>query len=430
MRRHLMLVLVLTGLVAPALGQQLQLPNQAESVKFAVFGDTGTGTSSQYAVGNQAASARAVFPFEFALLAGDNIYGSEAPRDFKKKFEEPYKAMLDAGVKFYAALGNHDELSQRLYKPFNMNGERYYTFKPADGVRFFALDSNYIDEKQLAWIEKELAASGSDWKICYFHHPLYSSGGRHGSADLQRERLEPIFLKYGVTVVFSGHEHFYEIIKPQKGIAYFTLGNSAKLRKGDIQKTNLTARGWDQGYGFMLVEILGDDLHFQVISAKSQTIDSGSVHRLAEQSMELERVEQSSITMYNEHHLFEPNPIKRYSVGTKNKDLKRGADHALTIYVQADQPTDFTQLAARSERRLLTLHPGVLARASDHKGAMAATGGAASDVIAVRYTSFIPSFDVNRGDSAPLTCGEPQQSGRMPTRTANGVDVRRRTLHC
>jgi hypothetical protein len=52
-----------------------------------------------------------------------------------------------------------------------------------------------------------------------------------------------------------------------------------------------------------------------------------------------------SLTMYNEHHLFEENPIKRYSVGTKNQDLQIDPDGSLTIYVQADQPGDSTQLA-------------------------------------------------------------------------------------
>ncbi len=279
MRRYLWLMLLITSLVAPALAQQLQLPNKPGSVKFAVLGDTGTGSSSQYAVGKQAAAWHARFPFEFALLTGDNMYGSDDPKDFQRKFEMPYKPLLDAGVKFYASLGNHDDPNQRLYKPFNMNGERYYSFKPANGVRFFALDSNYIDDKQLQWLEKELAASGSDWKICFFHHPLYSSGDRHGSADLQREQLEPIFLKHGVDVVFSGHEHFYERLKPQKGIAYFTIGNSAKLRKGDILKTDMTAKGWDRGYGFMLMEISDDLLHFQMIGESGQTIDAGSVPR-------------------------------------------------------------------------------------------------------------------------------------------------------
>ena len=62
------------------------------------------------------------------VLVGDNLYGSERPQDFQKKFEIPYKPLLDAGVKFYAALGNHDAREQRYYKLFNMNGKLYYTF--------------------------------------------------------------------------------------------------------------------------------------------------------------------------------------------------------------------------------------------------------------------------------------------------------------
>jgi hypothetical protein len=52
-----------------------------------------------------------------------------------------------------------------------------------------------------------------------------------------------------------------------------------------------------------------------------------------------------SLTMYNRHHFFEPNAIKRYSVGTKNKDLQKAADGSLTIYVQADEPKDAIERA-------------------------------------------------------------------------------------
>jgi predicted phosphodiesterase len=261
--------------------QNARLPTKEGSTRFAVIGDTGTGDSHQAEVAKTLAAWRMKFPYEFVLMMGDNLYGGDEAQDYRKKFEVPYKPLLDAGVKFHAALGNHDNPNQRLYKPFNMNGERYYTFKPERGsVRFFALDSNYVDEKQLDWLDKELAASGSDWKVCFFHHPLYSSGETHGSAELQREKLEPLFVKHGVNVVLTGHEHFYERIKPQKGIAYFIVGNSAKLRRGDIQKTDLTAKGWDQGYAFILMEVAGDTLSFQVISEKGETIDTGSVHRV------------------------------------------------------------------------------------------------------------------------------------------------------
>jgi hypothetical protein len=50
-----------------------------------------------------------------------------------------------------------------------------------------------------------------------------------------------------------------------------------------------------------------------------------------------------SLSIYNEHHFFVANPIDRFSVGTKNKDLKHNADGSLTIYVQTDEPKDAFQ---------------------------------------------------------------------------------------
>ncbi|HZI81056.1 MAG TPA: metallophosphoesterase [Vicinamibacterales bacterium] len=278
MRRAFILAFVLT-LPLAAVAQELRLPNKEGSVKFAVIGDSGEPSSGQIAIARQMHAWRSRFPFTFALMTGDNLYGSERARDYERKFSIPYKALLDGGVQFYASLGNHDDDGQTQYKAFNMNGQKYYTFKPQNGVRFFAIDSNYVDQKQLQWLDKELEASGSDWKIVFFHHPLYSSGATHGSADLQRELIEPVLIKHGVNVAFMGHEHFYERIKPQKGVAYFIIGSSAKLRKGDLQKSPLTVYGNDETYAFMLVEIAGDELFFQVINDKGQTIDTGSVRR-------------------------------------------------------------------------------------------------------------------------------------------------------
>src|SRR5687767_11506504 len=242
MRRLFVAVLLIAGLPLSMAGQDLRLPNKADSVKFAVIGDSGQPGKGQDAIARQMASWRTKFPFEFILMTGDNLYGAEKPRDYEKKFSIPYKPLIDSGVKFYASLGNHDDAGQTQYKLFNMDGKKYFSFKPKNGVRFFSIDSNYIDEKQLEWLDKELAGSGSDWKIAFFHHPLYSSGGTHGSDVKLREQLEPLFLKHGVDVVFSGHEHFYERIKPQKGIYYFTSGGAGKLREGDVEKTNLTAK--------------------------------------------------------------------------------------------------------------------------------------------------------------------------------------------
>jgi hypothetical protein len=259
----------------------LTLPNRPDSLKFAVFGDFGTGSRQQYQMADMMARVHDVFPFELVALCGDNLYGSERPQDYKKKFEIPYKALLDAGVKFYASLGNHDAPEQRYYKQFNMDGKSYYSFKaPKENVRFFALDSTYLDTEQTAWVEKELQNSRDDWKIAYFHHPPYSSGDRHGSDRKLRDVLEPLFVKYNVSVVFTGHDHFYERVKPQQGIVYFVTGAGGQLRRGNIDKSSgLTAKGNDQDQSFLVAEIIGDEMHFNAVSRGGQVIDSGVITR-------------------------------------------------------------------------------------------------------------------------------------------------------
>jgi hypothetical protein len=258
----------------------LTLPNKSDSLKFAVLGDFGTGSSEQYDLAAQMKRAHDVFSYELVTLVGDNLYGSERPQDFQKKFETPYKPLLDAGVKFYASLGNHDAREQRYYKQFNMDGKLYYSLKAQQSVRFFALESTYMDPPQVAWLEKELKESTENWKIPYFHHPPYSSGDRHGSDQRLREVLEPLFLKYNVSVVLTGHDHFYERTKPQKGIVYFVCGSGGQLRKGNIDRgSGLTAAGNDTEQAFLLAEINGDDLSFNAISRGGQVIDSGVITR-------------------------------------------------------------------------------------------------------------------------------------------------------
>ena len=64
------------------------------------------------------ADYRQHFPFDFVLMAGDNIYeGPATADDYRVKFEEPYAALLADGVRFYAVLGNHDDPDQRNYPP-------------------------------------------------------------------------------------------------------------------------------------------------------------------------------------------------------------------------------------------------------------------------------------------------------------------------
>src|SRR5688500_4463932 len=255
----------------------LTLPNKEGSVRLLVIGDTGTGSGKQQELAKVMLRYRQTFPFEFVLMLGDNMYGSEKAFDYKQKFENVYRPLLDQKVKFYAALGNHDESNQRFYEFFNMEGQEYYRFKKGN-VSFYALNSNYMDKKQIDWLKDKLATDTASWKIAFFHHPPYSSGGKHGSDTKLREVVEPLFLQHGVNVVLAGHEHFYERIKPQKGIHYFISGSGGKLRKGDIKKGSpLTAKAYDKDMSFMLAEISDEQMHFQVISRTGETVDAGVV---------------------------------------------------------------------------------------------------------------------------------------------------------
>ncbi len=239
----------------------------------------GTGEKAQYEVGAQMERLIDRRPGSISvLMLGDNIYGSKGPAAVKKKFEDPYEPLLDAGVKFYASLGNHDDPNERFYKPFNMGEKRYYRFRKGN-AEFFALDSNYMDPVQVDWLKNALSDSSAAWKICYFHHPLYSDGKFHGPDTDLRARIEPVFRNYGVNVVLAGHEHLYERIKPHDGIYYFVLGNSGELRPHDLKPSSDIAKGFDTDRAFMLMEIAGDELHFQTISRTGETVDSGVIVR-------------------------------------------------------------------------------------------------------------------------------------------------------
>ena len=269
------------GQASSATRPDIKLPLREKSVRFAIIGDSGTGGREQYEVAQQMEAYRQATNFDFVIMLGDNIYGSHSASDFVKKFEQPYKALLDAGVKFYASLGNHDDPNdERLYKPFNMGGERYYAFRKSE-VAFFALDSNYMDPRQLDWLDQNLKSSQGKWKICFFHHPLYNDGRHHGPDIDMRNRVLPLFQRYGVNAVFSGHEHVYQRMKTENNIYYFVLGNSGQLMTHDFNATGERAKGFDTDRSFMIVEIAGETLYFQAISRTGETIDSGELPRNA-----------------------------------------------------------------------------------------------------------------------------------------------------
>lgn len=286
------------GWLAPATSKtstaiHLPLPEGAApagTVRFAAFGDMGTGDQKQLAIARLLGEFREQRPYDTVLMLGDNIYPDGDPRDLPAKFERPYADLLRQGINFYAVLGNHDvrkgRQAQINYPPFHMGGRAYYSFVKGEGlVEFFGLDTTDYDEAQARWLEGALGESKAQWKIAFFHHPLYSSAGAHGSDLKLRAKLEPLLVRHGVATCFSGHDHTYERTTPQQGVQYFVSGAGGKLRRGDLDgKSPIMAAGHDESQSFMFVEVDRERMRFWSIDITGRIVDSGTVApRLAAQ---------------------------------------------------------------------------------------------------------------------------------------------------
>ena len=251
-------------------------------IRFAVIGDWGTGDQDEAGIARQMVASYQRTPFDFVIAAGDNVYPNGSGRYFSKSFEQPFAQFIKDRVNFYAVLGNHDvkegRQDQCQYPLFNMGGQNYYKLERGNGLaEFFMLDSTDYGRTQASWLEGSLKESKAKWKIAVFHHPIYSSGS-HGSAVGLRKELEPMFTRYGVNVVFSGHDHTYERTKPQQGIQYFVTGAGGKVRSGDVDlKSSFREASFDEDNHFMLIEVDDRQVNFQAISETGSVVDSGSI---------------------------------------------------------------------------------------------------------------------------------------------------------
>jgi len=261
--------------VALAGTSPLPMPQIRFSRIFALMGDSGSGDQSQQAV----AQAMLTYfltarRFPFVLMLGDNLYDD----DYTNEFLVPYKPLLDRGVKFYAALGNHDRDLEIHFKPFNMSDVDRYSFDEGN-ARFAVLNSNHpADPEQIKWLNGVFADAGDKWRIAFFHHPLYSSGQHAAeSRDVIRPALEQALVNNRVNVVFSGHEHLYERVKPQHGIQYFVSGGGGRYLY-DYRPSEFDEVGLSEHH-FMVAQVAGDRLFFEAITHGQKLIDCGIVYR-------------------------------------------------------------------------------------------------------------------------------------------------------
>ena len=188
---------------------------------FVAFGDTRTN----HAAHAQVVSSIVSLAPDFVLHTGDMVENGRAPDQWTTFFSIEGNLMRQAP--WYGVLGNHERNSPLYFEAFQLPGnERWYSFDygnahlvglEIDGYASFAPGS-----AQMLWLANDLAQTRQHWKVVFFHIPPYSSGAHGG--DLQvRAALEPLFLRYGVDLVFNGHDHDYER-SVSSGIVYIVTG--------------------------------------------------------------------------------------------------------------------------------------------------------------------------------------------------------------
>lgn len=245
-------------------------PTTDDHVAFVALGDNGSGGRQALAVAAEMARTYQQMPFGLVTLLGDICYYGNFEDRFDDVFSRPMRPLVDAGVGFELAIGNHDadlrhsdEGLAEIEAELRLLGTPglYYTTShgPAD---FFYLDSSVPGvfgtsaPKQWDWLADALAASSNQWRIVVMHHPPYSSG-RHGSTPGARDRLEPILRRHNVDLVLAGHDHHYERTHPLSGTTFVVSGGGCKTTT--VGRSHFTAVS-ESTLQFLHVDIRGDRL--------------------------------------------------------------------------------------------------------------------------------------------------------------------------
>lgn len=250
-------------------------------IRFAVFGDSGSGERGQYVLGARVAAVRP----DFVLHVGDIVYPAGAQQGYDARFFRPYAALLQFAP-IWPVLGNHDLITAdgRAYYenfvlprngPAGITPQRCFSFEYAD-AHFVGLDSDLSDTalrtRVAPWLRRDLAASDRRWKFVYFHHPPYSSA-LHGENPRIQRILVPVLQAEHVDVVYSGHDHDYERITPLHGVQYIVTGAGGGGLYAHKHPHAYTEVFYNKNYSFTLVDINGGELRERQVTAAGKVID-------------------------------------------------------------------------------------------------------------------------------------------------------------
>lgn len=250
-------------------------PGGEPELRIAVAGDVGYGNDRERRTAEAMARAGAMDAYDVLLLLGDNVYPSGDPARLEQTVFGPFQPVLQAGAQLWAILGNHDVKDDHAagqVAGLDLPG-RWYAERLGD-VTFVALDSNDArNVEQRAWLEATLAAASTTWKIVALHHPPYSAGYQ-GSSKETREVFSPLFERYGVQLVLSGHEHDYQRSHPVNGVTYVVSGGAADTRR--TGRDDFTARSvsW---HHFVDLNVFADHLLLRAVNQSGRVFDEVTI---------------------------------------------------------------------------------------------------------------------------------------------------------
>lgn len=250
--------------------------------RFVVFGDTRSGNSIHRAIVKQIVKNSP----DFVIHTGDLVESGRSKSEWDRFFQ--IEAPLLRMAPFFPTLGNHEDYDPKRFDNhyldiFHLPGnELWYAFDYGN-ARFICLKADgyplgeyFPDEEQLAWLEEQLAANDTPWLFVYFHIGVFTSR-EEGFLELGlRERLVPLFERYGVDAVFMGHHHSYERVIVN-GVTYIvTAGGGASLYNLDQPEpgSQVAARV----HHFVVVDVNGDRLSGTAIDRDGQVIDRFELH--------------------------------------------------------------------------------------------------------------------------------------------------------
>ena len=194
-----------------------------EAFSFVYFGDAQNDVRSMWSRVIREAYRDAP-KASFLLHAGDLVNRAESDAEWGEWFGAG--GWLNAMTPSVAIPGNHEHVKiregNRQRRKLSHHWRKVFTF-PENGprgleetcftmtyhnLRIIGLNSNEMHQEQAKWLEQVLSKNESEWVVCTFHHPVFSTGKDRDNPEL-RALWKPIFDKYKVDLVLQGHDHTY-----------------------------------------------------------------------------------------------------------------------------------------------------------------------------------------------------------------------------